>query len=155
MQNICILREKPRRTTHMLKYQALIFVDKNFALPTQPPKSLHVGDCLLFLTLNMNFYLPMEIFKYNFCLIPGLILWFKVLKGEQSLNSYQNEVLSKILVWSIFYFPDRFGNSMLTLPKSSQQYQVASAFYPRAGWHTWISRANAFFFFLINFIWLP
>ena len=61
-------------------------------------KSLHGGDCLSFLTFHTNFYLPMEIFKYNFCLIPSLILWLKILKGEQSLSSYQNKALSKTLV---------------------------------------------------------
>lgn len=67
-----------------VKISALIFM--NFTVPTQPLKSLHMGDCLLLLTLNMNFYLPMEICKCNSYLIPDLILWFKILKGEQSLN---------------------------------------------------------------------
>jgi hypothetical protein len=43
----------------------------------------------------MNYHMAIETFKYNCCLIPELILWFKIPKSKQSLNSYQNRATNK------------------------------------------------------------
>lgn len=58
------------------------------------------------------------IFKYNFVLSKLLMLYFKILGGEQRLNSYINKTMSEIPVWCIFNLQDGFDSLVLALPRS-------------------------------------
>lgn len=137
----------------MLIYQAMIFTSKNFTLRTQPlSHSTWMTACYSWL---YKWALPVhEIFNYNFCLIPGLKLWFKIIKGELSLNSYQNRAMSKYLCKISFTFLIDLVVPCChcpSLPNNNIRWLLRAI--PKHSGIKLIKRANAFLFVKFYLAW--